>query len=206
MTVEGDMVIREADRGDCRELAELRWLLQTGDRETAGPAFREFARHFDGGPASWLAYRHFVAETGENRLVGCAGLHHVQNLRRRWQGTTAAGDTLANCYVRPAWRNRGIGSRVIAAVREVTLNEGMELFVVWPGERAASVYRRLGFGNDGAPLALAHEGWSEVRASGITRSSQARAILDHNEAGRRPFGGSPSRFEYKIGRLNAGHL
>ena len=64
MTVEGDMVIREADRGDCRELAELRWLLQTGDRETAGPAFGEFARHFDGGPASWLAYRHFVAETG----------------------------------------------------------------------------------------------------------------------------------------------
>ncbi len=47
---------------------------------------------------------------------------------------------------------------MIAAVHEVTLNEGMELFVVWPGERAASVYRRLSFGNDGMPLALAHEG------------------------------------------------
>ncbi len=38
------------------------------------------------------------------------------------------------------------------------LNEGMELFVVWPDERAASFYRRLGFGNDGVPLAPAHEG------------------------------------------------
>ncbi len=158
MTVEGDMVIREAGRDDCHELAESRWLLHTGDRQAADPAFREFARRSDGAPTSWQAYRHFVAETGAGGLVGCASLHHVPKLPAPPANAKDSGwgYYLTNCYVRTAWRGRGIGSRLIGAVREVARNEGMELLVVWPGERAEAFYRRSGFGDDGAPWTLAH--------------------------------------------------
>ena len=93
MTVEGDMVIREAGRDDCHELAESRWFLQTGDRQAADPAFREFARRFDGAPTSWQAYRHFVAETGAGWSVVPVSIT-FQSFRRRWlMPRTADGDT-----------------------------------------------------------------------------------------------------------------
>ena len=46
--------------------------------------------------------------------------------------------------VERAWRNRGIGSRLLAAVREAAERRLAELFV-WPSERAVTLYRRAGF-------------------------------------------------------------
>ena len=46
MSGDNDAVIHDAQRGDTRALAELRWLLQIGNHEASGPAFEEFIQRF----------------------------------------------------------------------------------------------------------------------------------------------------------------
>ncbi len=52
---------------------------------------------------------------------------------------------LTNVYTRPAFRNRGIGEVLLAAVQAWALAADLEMLVVWPSQRSSSFYQRAGF-------------------------------------------------------------
>lgn len=52
---------------------------------------------------------------------------------------------VTNVYTRPAFRNLGIGSQLMAQVIQWALAQELENLVVWPSERSVPYYQRAGF-------------------------------------------------------------
>jgi GNAT superfamily N-acetyltransferase len=148
-----EVTIREATVSDVDALARLRWQMtdEEGDvREPLAdflPRFREAVARFE---ASW-SWTIWVADAGDD-IVGCLWLKRIERVPRPNRDAMTMG-YVTNVYVEPAWRNRGIGSRLLATVREVAERERLAELFVWPSERAVPLYRRAGF----APSVELHE-------------------------------------------------
>jgi GNAT superfamily N-acetyltransferase len=52
---------------------------------------------------------------------------------------------LANLFVQPAYRNEGVGSRLLAALLANSQDEGLVRVVLSPTEQSVPLYRRAGF-------------------------------------------------------------
>jgi GNAT superfamily N-acetyltransferase len=52
---------------------------------------------------------------------------------------------LTDCYTRPPARDAGVGTALLAHVREWAAAQDLELLLVSPSERAEGLYRRAGF-------------------------------------------------------------
>jgi RimJ/RimL family protein N-acetyltransferase len=116
------MAIREATRDDVDELARLRWQMtdEEGDARQSVDEFRpRFAEAFDRFRASgsWTV---FVVLGSDGRLVGCLWLKRIERVPRPNRDAPVMG-YVTNVYVEPAWRNRGVGTRLLAAARELEL-------------------------------------------------------------------------------------
>lgn len=145
---------------DGAELARLRWALSAeySDHVSDG----EYAAFADGFVEWWMS----VVDTGEwdvvvtgdgERLVGNVWGRRVTKVPK--PGTPAGAWTyVTNVYVEPAWRNAGVGSLLLGAVLEHSRRQGRELAVVWPAERSAPLYRRLGFAPPAELLQLVFHG------------------------------------------------
>jgi GNAT superfamily N-acetyltransferase len=139
--------IREAGQADVDQLARLRWQMtdEDGDVRQALDAFRpRFAEAFTRFQASqtWTV---FVAEdTMSGRLIGCLWLKRIERVPRPNRDAVVMG-YVTNVYVEPAVRNRGLGTRLLAAVRELAEREGLAELFVWPSDDAVSLYRRAGY-------------------------------------------------------------
>ena len=68
----------------------------------------------------------------------------------------AAWGYLANAYVRPAYRNQGIGTRLAEAVLSYADAHGFARIVLSPSQRSIPFYRRAGFGPADALLLREH--------------------------------------------------
>ena len=55
---------------------------------------------------------------------------------------------LTNSYVRSDFRNKGLGEKILKNVLEYSRNNRLEVIIVWPSERARSLYERCGFNSD----------------------------------------------------------
>jgi len=53
---------------------------------------------------------------------------------------------LANAYVRPDYRNQGIGGRLLDAILAYADDRGFARVVLSPSQRSVPFYRRAGFG------------------------------------------------------------
>ena len=139
------VTIRTATAADVDELARLRYQMtdEEGDvRETIADfraRFREAVARFEAS-VSWTIW---VAEA-DGRPVGCLWLKRIERVPRPNRDATTMG-YVTNVYVEPAWRNGGIGSRLLAAVREAAERERLAELFVWPSERAVPLYRRVGY-------------------------------------------------------------
>jgi ribosomal protein S18 acetylase RimI-like enzyme len=154
-------VVREATVRDADELARLRWQFRVEagtPRSISVESFVDemvsFVREALGGQ-QWNA---FVAERG-GRLVGCVWVQFVErvphpNLRRGERPIAY----ITNTYVEPALRNRGVGRALLDAAVGSAQNRGASGAILWPSERSVPFYRRAGFGDEDAPLALPLEG------------------------------------------------
>jgi GNAT superfamily N-acetyltransferase len=154
-------VVREATVRDADELARLRWQfrIEAGtQRSISVESFVDemvsFVREALGGQ-QWNA---FVAERG-SRVIGCVWVQFVErvphpNLRRGERPIAY----ITNMYVDPALRNRGVGRTLLDAAVGCAQNRGASEAILWPSERSVPFYRRAGFGDEDAPLALPLEG------------------------------------------------
>jgi GNAT superfamily N-acetyltransferase len=154
-------VVREATVRDADELARLRWQfrIEAGTQrsitvESFVDEMVSFVREALGG-RQWNA---FVAERG-GRLIGCVWVQFVErvphpNLRRGERPIAY----ITNMYVEPGLRNGGVGRTLLDAAVGCAQSRGASGAILWPSERSVPFYRRAGFGDEDAPLALPLEG------------------------------------------------
>jgi len=148
-----DVMIRLASDTDVAALADLRRV----------SAFERFLEREDEGYeerfASWYEQEaprrlNWLAET-DGRVVGMTNLVLFERMPRPGPDPGRWG-YLANAYVRPECRNRGIGTRLVEAVLGYADGHGFARVVLSPSQRAIPLYRRAGFGPADALLSREH--------------------------------------------------
>ena len=154
-------VVREATVRDADELARLRWQFRVEagtQRSTTVESFVDEMVSFVRDALVGHQWTAFVAERG-GRLIGCVWVQFVErvphpNLRRGERPIAY----ITNMYVEPALRNGGIGRALLDAAVGRAQARGASGAILWPSERSVPFYRRAGFGDEDAPLALPLEG------------------------------------------------
>lgn len=138
-----DALIRRAGHADLAAIAGLRreWT-QEQDGDIADP-------DFDDNLAAWFARESsrrimWMAEEGE-RPVGMMNLAIYERMPRPARALSRWG-YLGNVFVLAAYRNRGIGSRLINAALNYADENGFVRVVLSPTERSIPLYERAGFG------------------------------------------------------------
>lgn len=142
------MRFRLATLADVPSLAKSRWDFRAEDGETPLVTREEFLQHFaqvvtaemEGGR---LAY--WVAELDE-QIVAQMAVFRIVGIPRPSRASDQWG-YLTDCYTRPDHRGAGVGSRLLAHVREWAAQQDFELLLVSPSEAGESFYRRAGFGD-----------------------------------------------------------
>jgi GNAT superfamily N-acetyltransferase len=136
-------VIRLADDRDVAALAALRRLWT--EELYGGCDDPDYGRRF----AAWFAAEAprrviWLAEA-DRRPVGMVNVSVFERMPRPGRPPSRWG-YLANVFVLAAYRNRGIGRRLMTAVLEHAHANGWVRVVLSPAERAVPFYTRLGFG------------------------------------------------------------
>ena len=138
------IVVRRAVVEDAEDLEAMRWRLKTED--LAGPTsldqfVSESAAWFaDNLMSAWVAW---VAERS-GQLRGQVFMHLTEKVPAPFANSTALG-YVTNFYVSPEVRNRGIGGRLLAELRNYAEAERLDTLIVWPSERSVPAYKRAGF-------------------------------------------------------------
>ena len=139
---------------DVADLARLRWELyaeQEGARESL-EAYRDRFVAFALQALSHHAWRAWVAR-GPSNPVAAMWLQTVS--RVPVPGKTAGPiGYLTNAYVEPSYRNRGLGSRMLAHVLDHCRRQGYSSVITWPSARSRPFYRRAGFDRPDDPFVL----------------------------------------------------
>ncbi|MEU6392349.1 GNAT family N-acetyltransferase [Streptomyces sp. NPDC046939] len=99
------------------------------------PAERWISDRLAGG--RWPAW---VAES-DGEVCDHVFLQLVERVPDPFEDNTPIG-YVTNFYVVPALRNRGAGGQLLAALREHTRANGVDVLIVWPSERSAPLYGR----------------------------------------------------------------
>jgi len=146
--------IRLAEPADVHQLADLRWRLQTDDAEAFDIEERNrFVAEFSNfvmGRFGDESFSHWVVES-DGHIVAVMSVIRVRkvpspkSMDRNW-------GYLTNCYTQPEYRNSGIGSLLMSAVKDWAINQKYEFLAVWPSDRSYSFYERGGFHRYADPL------------------------------------------------------
>jgi GNAT superfamily N-acetyltransferase len=86
---------------------------------------------------------YWVAVDG-GKIIAHAAVNVVRGVPRPARKSDQWG-YLTDCYTRPEYRRRGVGSELIARVKEWSAKRDLELLLVWPSEESQSFYQRAGF-------------------------------------------------------------
>lgn len=144
-----------ATADDVRAIAVLRWesAAQDGPPQPSEEFAAAFVQWAQGVTATHTA---FVAAEGSS-VVGSAWLAQVPRAPDPWTLRRANGD-LQTVFVLPDRRNEGIGEALVRAVLAYGWQQGLGAVTVAANERAASLYRRIGFAGDQMDLRMAAPG------------------------------------------------
>ena len=152
------MEYRLARVTDLKRLAELRWQFRTDeDGEKPRHSHRDFLSACErflrkglssGTHAYWLAIE-------DNEIVSHVFVQEIPMVPRPYKINDRFG-YITNSYTLPQRRGEGIGATLMTHVIDWTRTEDLELLIVWPSDRAATFYQRLGFdaNNDVLQLTL----------------------------------------------------
>jgi GNAT superfamily N-acetyltransferase len=138
-----EAVIRRAEDADLPAIARLRReSTAEQDGDCADPSFEE---RF----SAWCARESsrrimWLAEVG-GRPVGAMNLAVFERMPRPGRAPSRWG-YLGNAFVLAAYRNQGIGRRLLGAVLGYATENGFARVVLSPTERAVPFYERAGFG------------------------------------------------------------
>lgn len=145
-----------ATLADVEELARLRWLLYTEDAEGDPEPYDAYAERFVAFAREALAddrWRAWIAED-LGQLVGALWRFTVPRVPQPGRGEPRPLAYVTNTYVEPAYRNGGLGTKLLDRAIEASRAEGFSLVMVWPSERSVPFYERAGFERGPDPLVL----------------------------------------------------
>jgi GNAT superfamily N-acetyltransferase len=149
------IVIRLASGADLPALADLRRestferYQECGD-EGFGERFAAWYEQEASRRLTWLAEDKGLA-------VGMMNLVLFERMPRPGPDPGRWG-YLANAYVRPDYRNQGIGGRLLGAILAYADDRGFARVVLSPSQRSIPFYRRAGFGPADSLLSREHPG------------------------------------------------
>jgi GNAT superfamily N-acetyltransferase len=138
-----DAVVRRADDADLAAVARLRreWTRkQDGDRGDPG-----FEERFEAWWARESSRRITWLAEVDRRPVGMMNLAVFERMPRPGRAPSRWG-YLGNAFVLAAYRNQGIGGRLIGAVLGHARENHFVRVVLSPTERSIPFYQRAGFG------------------------------------------------------------
>ena len=154
-------VVREATVRDADELARLRWQFRVEAGTQRSITVESFGRRNGvvraGRPRRTISgLRSLPSEAVASSCVWVQFVERVPhpNLRRGERPIAY----ITNMYVEPTLRNGGIGRALLDAAVGRAQGRGASGAILWPSERSVPFYRRAGFGDEDAPLALPLEG------------------------------------------------
>ena len=142
-----EVLVRRATAADVPQLVELRWISSAEDdgshevrepREDFEARMRAFLESALADP-TWTVW---VAADGD-RVVSTLYAQVVPKIPRPWPNE--AWVYVTGVFTVAERRSEGIGSRVLATVREWASTRGLELLLLWPSERSVPFYERAGF-------------------------------------------------------------
>lgn len=139
--------IRLARESDAAALAALRWEFRAEGGEPPAVPYAEFSAHYAAFLRAGLAGRergHVVAEAADGALLGHTVCQVVPLVPRPCRLNDACG-VITDNYVRPAYRDGGVGAALLAGTVEWARTRDLETVIVWPSERARPFYARHGF-------------------------------------------------------------
>ena len=166
-----EVVIRRAQNADLPAIIRLRceWTREL-DGDVEDPAFDErFAAWFSRESSrriTWLA-------EADGRVVGMMNLAVFERMPRPGRPPSHWG-YLGNAFVQGAYRNQGVGRKLIHALLNYADDNGFERIVLSPSEPSVPFYERAGFGPADALLLRNAPGPSSTRANGTL---MARGLL-----------------------------
>ncbi len=158
MSSQDGIAFRLADPRDALQLADLRWRLKTDDSSDFSMSERnDFISAFVALTESALGRRddrffHWVADL-DGRVIAVMSVRKVLKVPSP-ERLDGCWGYLTNCYTLPGYRNRGIGTNLLGAIKEWAKQQELELLVVWPSDRSFAFYERNGFHRDPDPLVL----------------------------------------------------
>lgn len=141
------LTYRLANAADLPTLVEMRWAMRTElhppsheiTRESFFPVCLEFLQKSLAG-GQWAFW---VAEQ-DGGLIANAYLQRVLKVPSPNRLDPEFG-YITNVYTRPAQRGQGVGAGLIRHMQAWARQERLEMLILWPSERSAEFYRRLGF-------------------------------------------------------------
>lgn len=150
------VICRTATDADAAELAAMRWDFRLEeapgtplhDRVTFPRAYRVFLEQglADQRWTYWIA-------TADAQIVSHIYIQRISKVPKPNRLDDAFG-YVTNVYTRPAFRNRGIGTQLMAHVLGWAKEQDLESLIVWPSTESVRFYaRRLSgkFGSAGIP-------------------------------------------------------
>jgi GNAT superfamily N-acetyltransferase len=147
------MMVRRAGDGDEPALARLRWVWRVEERDEEGMDWSQFLDALTAwihdhreSHLAWLAER-------DGEACGMAWLAVTHRVPGPGTWTRLAG-AIQSVYVRPEYRNDGIGAALVQAAIGEAGRLGLDYLEVHPSERSFPLYRRTGFSDTGRVLRL----------------------------------------------------
>jgi GNAT superfamily N-acetyltransferase len=138
--------IRQANKTDCAQLAAMRWDFKIEEHDIPICTQEEFIQKCTAFLCAELKsdrWAYWIAEY-DDEIISHIFVYRVPKIPEPSNLDDSFG-YVTNVYTKPAYRNQGIGSLLMAAVKKWSLTQRMELLIVWPSQRSIPFYKRAGF-------------------------------------------------------------
>ena len=140
------MIYRLAVESDLPALAQMRWDFRSEFKPPDAMAEAEFLSGCldflhqslaSGRWALWIAEddRQIIAQAFVQVVAKMPDLYHFER----------GFGYVTNVFTRPAYRNLGIGAKLMEYLQAWALERGLEFLILWPTKQAVPFYARAGF-------------------------------------------------------------
>lgn len=140
------MDYRVATVDDIPQLGRMRWDFRAEDGEAPIEDFDTFESRYAAFVRSGMkshTWLYWVA-VDDDQIISHAAVNIVHGVPRPCRESDQWG-YVTDCYTRPEYRGRGVGTQLLSALKEWAADTDLELLLVWPSDRARSFYERAGF-------------------------------------------------------------
>ncbi|SES18101.1 Predicted N-acetyltransferase YhbS [Gracilibacillus ureilyticus] len=148
------MIIRLAEEKDMEQLTKMRWdFTMEYDVSKKGASYTDFETECHSFLKSVIKNNQWYIWVAEDNkeIVSHIYINLVQKVPRPGRVTYPFA-YMTNVYTTPAYRNKGIGSRVLSTINRWAKENNIEFVIVWPSEEGTNYYKKNGYQHCTEPM------------------------------------------------------